>query len=923
MQSEKFSMDYSYYNSIHNKYNKIITKMENHVNLLYRYHVYDTYQNEILLKKIDDIRDKNNKKKVALGLDIEMLVVKKNKHMKILEIIKNDNPFVNIKDKLLTFMINYGSPSIITFLKLYLHDFYFYQFDNLHNYIIKMYSKIFIPKNIEISDSNKSNHVYISKRDINEKNNECTINIVLNNKNIVFTGYIFVVPEDDPVINNYIAQIDIDILKKIDIDLPFSQKIVKMINKNIYFIYDIDILIQKIKDAYLIHQEINKKDYVSIISFFLEGTHENKIYMIASLLIGNENQIVTASLLMKTLNENNKIVYDFVNQGLSNYAIKMINENEPKLQIGLEKLNLLKPKLLSIENRIANAVNMPTYVKEYILNMINGKDYTSDAKIQMAIGGLFKFPWKPTNIINDDHITSNPLLFRKYIKKINKKMNREIYGHEESKKTFVEIMAKWMCNPMATGNVIGLSGAPGIGKTLFAKSISKILNVGFAKINLGGMNDAADLIGHNYTYVNSQYGLILRNMINLGHWRIVLFFDELDKLSTREKSNEIFNALIHITDNNSNKTFQDRFYPSIDFDLSNVLIIFSYNSSKDIDPILLDRISEIKIEPYSVKDKIIIAQNYLLDDLCANINLQRSKIKIKGKIIQYIIEKYTNEIGVRNLNRKLEKILLKLNIDRIYLRGPFEDKIKSLTGKNKKSKIVEQVFKMDFEDPIVLQKTDINIYLGPEINQVKTISSKKIIGNTNGLYATNSGIGGIIPIQIYKNYLDKKSMKIRITGNQKKIMKESILCAFTCVCNLIKAKRLKEILLDFPHGFHLHTPDASSVKEGPSAGAAIAIAFVSILLQLKINNKIAVTGEIQLTGQLSKIGSLDAKLIAAKNSGIEIVYISQDNLVEYEKFKTKHIDFKRVEIKLVSHIMEIILDPCVFPHLNRKDFIKF
>lgn len=921
MQSEKFHMDYSYYISIHNKYYKIITKLEYYINLLYRYYIYDSHQNNILLEELQIIKDKNSKKMVKLGLT-DKYVIKKNKHMKILEIIKNDNPFISVKNRILSFMIKNGSCYITTFLKLYFHNFYFYYLDNQQNYIIKLYSKIFIPISIEISKSDKPNYIYISKKDTNNRN-ECTINLILNSQNIIFIGYIFAVP-NDPLYNNYIDQIESNILEKIDSNHIFFQKFTKMINKNIYFIYDIDFLVRKTKEAYSIYEEISKKDYLSIVTTFLEESYDNKFYIITSLLIGNDNQIISASLLMKTLNENNKIVYDSISQGLSNYAIKIINNNESTLQLGLEKLNLLKPKLLSIENRIATVINMPTYVKEYILNMVNGKDYNSDSKIQVAINGLLKFPWKPNNPINEyDYIGNNPLLFKKYLKKINKKMNREIYGHEESKRTFIEIMAKWIGNPIASGNIIGLVGPPGVGKTLFAKSISNILNIGFAKINLGGMNDVTDLIGHNYTYVNAQYGLILRNMINLGHWRIVLFFDELDKLTTREKSNEIYNALIHITDNNSNKNFQDRFYPSIDFDLSSVLIIFSYNSSRDIDPILLDRINEIKIEPYSVKDKIIITQDYLLNDLCMNINLKKSKIKIKGKLIQYIIEKYTNEIGIRDLNRKLEKILLKLNIDRIYLSGPFEEKINSLIDTKKKSKIVDQVFKMDFEDPIVLQKKDINIYLGPEINQIKIITVKKLIGNANGLYATTSGIGGIMPIQIYKNYVNKKSNKIRITGNQKKIMKESILCAFTCICNLIKAKKLKNRLLDFPHGFHLHTPDASSVKEGPSAGAAIAIAFVSILLNLKISNKIAITGEIQLTGQLSKIGSLDIKLLAAKNAGIEIVFISQDNIIEYEKFKGKHIDFKKVKVKLVNHIMEIILDPCVFPSLNAKDFYKF
>ena len=160
------------------------------------------------------------------------------------------------------------------------------------------------------------------------------------------------------------------------------------------------------------------------------------------------------------------------------------------------------------------------------------------------------------------------------------------------------------------------------------------------------MSDSADLIGHSFTYSGAQYGMIVRQMIKAGNWRSVMFFDEVDKVSKRNDTNEIYNTLIHITDPNMNQHFQDRFYSSsIEFDLSGVLIVFSYNDSSKLDPILLDRIKEIHIPPYSVQEKISIVQDYVLKELCENIGFDRNKIHIDNEIVRYVTEKYTLEAG--------------------------------------------------------------------------------------------------------------------------------------------------------------------------------------------------------------------------------------------------------------------------------------
>jgi ATP-dependent Lon protease len=179
----------------------------------------------------------------------------------------------------------------------------------------------------------------------------------------------------------------------------------------------------------------------------------------------------------------------------------------------------------------------------------------------------------------------------------------------QPKKSLLQIIGKWISNPSSQGTSFGLVGPPGVGKTLLAKSVSTALDIPFIQITLGGQNDGELLHGHGYTYSGSQPGLIIKKMVEAGKARCILYFDELDKSTSKHGNiNEITSILIHLTDPNMNKTFQDRFFQGIDFPLDKVIMIFSYNDSQKIDPILLDRLFEIKVDPYSINEKIIIVK---------------------------------------------------------------------------------------------------------------------------------------------------------------------------------------------------------------------------------------------------------------------------------------------------------------------------
>ena len=223
--------------------------------------------------------------------------------------------------------------------------------------------------------------------------------------------------------------------------------------------------------------------------------------------------------------------------------------------------------------------------------------------------------------------------------------------------------------------------------------------------------------------------MIVRKMIETGQSRCILYFDELDKACSKHgTTNEITSILIHLTDPNMNKSFQDRFFQGIDFPLDKVIMVFSYNDSSLIDPILIDRFKEISVKPYNLVDKFNIVENYIIPEIKKNVGFEDYNLVFKKEIIEFLIENYTNEAGVRGIKRVIENILLKLNLDRLYQKGIFENKNKDIVINEK---MIEDI----------LSKPD---------NDILMIHDAPEYGIVNGLYATSIGTGGIVPIQVFK-----------------------------------------------------------------------------------------------------------------------------------------------------------------------------
>jgi endopeptidase La len=515
------------------------------------------------------------------------------------------------------------------------------------------------------------------------------------------------------------------------------------------------------------------------------------------------------------------------------------------------------------------------------------------SKQLLYVRTLLNYPWpSPSDDTFFKDMGRDQNKSKEFLDGVIKKLDDNVYGHQECKETVKELIGKWITNPTSAGTALGLVGPPGVGKTLIAKAIGQALDIPFVQITLGGQNDGELLHGHGYTYSGAQPGMVVKKMIEAGNSRAIMYFDELDKACKKHDSNEIYSILIHMIDPNTNTEFQDRFFQEVTFPLNKVLFIFSYNDSSLVDNILMDRMKEIEVKPFKLQDKKVILSKFLLKEMAELVGFEPGSITIADKDIEYLIDQYTHEAGVRELKRKLEKIFLKLNIDRIYRNNAFA-KVKNVTAKK----------------PIKLDQEMIKRYLGKEHVDIQKIHEEDIVGVISGLYATETGKGGVLPIQIFPSYSacdDKFTLKL--TGNQKCVMRESVISAFTTAVHHVKEEIRTEFIANNPHGLHIHTPSAAVPKDGPSAGSAFTTAFVSRILNKKIRHDIAMTGEIELTGKITKIGGLQYKLNGAKRAGVKLVLVPNENREDVENIRKEYPDLFEgdFEVKIVEHISEVL-----------------
>jgi ATP-dependent Lon protease len=366
----------------------------------------------------------------------------------------------------------------------------------------------------------------------------------------------------------------------------------------------------------------------------------------------------------------------------------------------------------------------------------------------------------------------------------------------------------------------------------------------------------------------------------------IIYIDELDKVSKTENGREIIGIFTHLIDQTQNDTFQDKYFSGINIDLSKALFIFSYNDPDQIDRVLLDRIHRIKFENLSLDDKMVIVKKYILPEINTKMGFDNI-VDISDSMIEHIIEKYTLEPGVRKLKELLFDLFGEINLD-----------------------ILKNASDTDIELPIIITEDNLeNKYLIKyhKITE-KAIHKCPEVGIINGLWANALGRGGIIPIQTLL-YPSSSFLELRLTGLQGDVMKESMNVAKTLAWNLTPNDVKKELLVQFKdtqcQGLHIHCPEGAVSKDGPSAGAAITAAIFSIFNNKKIKNNLAITGEINLQGEVTAIGGLDLKITGGIRAGIKTFLYPEANHRDFLEWKKTAKVSDGVDFYKVSTIQEV------------------
>jgi len=412
-------------------------------------------------------------------------------------------------------------------------------------------------------------------------------------------------------------------------------------------------------------------------------------------------------------------------------------------------------------------------------------------------------------------------------------------------------------------------------------------------IQIGGDSNGSSLHGHNYTYVGSTWGSIVQILMDKKCMNPIIFIDEVDKISKTEHGKEIVGILTHLLDTTQNDCFQDKYFTGIDLDLSKALFILSYNDVDAIDRVLLDRIHRIKFSNLSLEDKLVICNKHILPEVYKKMGLEKM-IHISDNVLKTIIDEYTSEPGVRKLKEILFEIVGEINLD------------------------ILNHFDNEYEFPIVITTEDIKQKYFKDKREViaKKIHTSNKIGIINGLWANSVGQGGVIPIQC--NYFPSDAfLKLKLTGMQGDVMKESMNVALTVAWNLTN-KKTKDIIIknhkNHLNGIHIHCPEGSVPKDGPSAGAAITSTIYSLFNNKKIKFNIAITGEISLDGRITEIGGLDLKILGGIKSGVSEFIYPTENERDYQQFLEKYKDKLLLEgilfhkVETIEEVFNIIFE---------------
>ncbi len=569
-----------------------------------------------------------------------------------------------------------------------------------------------------------------------------------------------------------------------------------------------------------------------------------------------ENLVKEINLEIEVLNLEDKIeeeIRDSFDKEQREYIVKQkINKLYEELGVSADKQTEVSDYSEKIQN-----LDIPEKTYKKLLNEVRKYSYTSEANpdssvIRNYLDTILDLPW---NIYSNDE---------EDLHKIKKELDKSHYGLEEIKERILEFIAIKKKTTSLNAPILCLVGPPGTGKTTLGISISKALNREFYKISVGGLNDPAELIGHKRTYLGSSPGKIIQGLKKCGTSNPVFLIDEVDKIVSDYKGDPAA-VLLEILDPSQNDTFVDN-YVEEPFDLSKILFILTANDITSIPAALKDRLEIIQISSYTESEKMDIAKKYLIPAISHEYNIQ--KLTFKDDALDLIINNYTKESGVRELERVIQKIFRNIIINNSRTKTITVEKTKDILGPYK------------YFEPI-------NSHISP--GTVSTLG----VNHTSGVVVNVESI--MIP----------GNGNIYVSGNVDESIKESVEIAFTYIKAHTKKLEVSDMLIN-NNDFYVNALKYNVKKEGSSGGVAFVTSLISLLLNKEIDSKYGFTGEISLHGNIYKVGGIKEKLIGASNAGYKKVYIPIDNSIDLETIPEEIKE--KITIKCVSNYQEIYDD---------------
>ena len=543
-----------------------------------------------------------------------------------------------------------------------------------------------------------------------------------------------------------------------------------------------------------------------------------------------------------------------------------LNEQMKAIQKELGDMDDVPNEIEEIEQKIKKS-GMPKEVMQKIKSDVNKLKMMSPMSAEASvlrnyIDVLVNVPWKKKTKVTKDLIAAEKVL------------EDDHHGLEKVKERILEYLAVQQRVSKLKGPILCLVGPPGVGKTSLGKSIAKATGRKFTRMSLGGVRDEAEIRGHRRTYIGSLPGKIMQNLSKVGVKNPLFLLDEIDKMAMDFRGDPS-SALLEVLDSEQNDTFSDH-YLEVDFDLSDVMFVATSNSMNIPGP-LLDRMEVIRIPGYTENEKESIADRYLMPKQLKNNGLTDKDIKFNKNIFLEIIRSYTREAGVRNLERELSKICRKV-VKKLLL--------------NKKLKNIK------------IDAKNLTEFLGVKRFKHGEAEKENVVGLVNGLAWTE--VGGEL-LSVETAVIPGKGKYI-LTGSLGDVMQESIRAAMT----IVRKRALNmNIEKDFHENkdIHVHFPEGATPKDGPSAGVGIVTSLVSALTNNPVKSSVAMTGEINLHGQVLPIGGLKEKMLAALRGGIKTVIIPMENekdLAEIPDNIKKNLEIKKVE--WVEEVLSLALE---------------